>query len=297
MSRLDKTSLPLSNPSSDPSCTPRILPDRCYLGIDEASIRYTEEHLRRTKKLRTIRFDDTVDRYIKRISDCRPSRRCNFSACPSCEVARQIRFCAQVAEEAAAHPDHAILCGDVLLESRDGLLSPGHDPKSDVRRFRKIVKEILPSARARDAGLYLLGRYEIAVKRQGSTAYLAHFEPGGKSRSVVPHFHFVMIAQEQGRYLTPNDIRPRLIPHFPEPRQIMVRRLMPNQPTQEALEARVKYVFKKRTAEFSGRVLRDFVHSQVWFRQDMWTLQYKRGQFEKSDAPTVLEPETQPVAM
>jgi hypothetical protein len=63
---------------------------------------------------------------------------------------------------------------------------------------------------------------------------------------------------------------------------MMIRRLMPSQTKQEALEARVSYIFKKRTVDFSGRVLRDFVHAQVWFRQDMWTLNYSRGTLTKS---------------
>jgi hypothetical protein len=73
---------------------------------------------------------------------------------------------------------------------------------------------------------------------------------GDRSRSVVPHFHFVLIARESGLYLNTEEVRRRLVPFFPAPRQMMIRRLMPSQTKQEALEARVSYIFKKRTSRF-----------------------------------------------
>jgi hypothetical protein len=260
---------------------PRILPDRCYFGIDEDSIKHTEEHLRRTMRLRQTRFDDTVDRYIKRLSDCRRSRRCNLSACPSCEIARQDRHCSEVLALVAAHPKDAVVCGDVLLEPRDHLQSQGHHPKTDVQRFRKVVRDTMQTASGPQDGMFLLGRYEIAVKRRDANAFLENYAPGDRSRSVIPHFHFVLIARESGQYLNTEEVRRRLVPFFPAPRQMMIRRLMPSQTKREALEARVSYIFKKRTVDFSGRVLRDFVHAQVWFRQDMWTLKYSRGTMTK----------------
>lgn len=255
----------------------RILPDRCYTGIDDASIKHTEEHLRRAMRLRKIPNDDTVDRYLKRMSSCRKSRRCNLSSCPSCEIARQDRFSAEVIAEAMTHPRSALLCGDVLLEPRERLCAHEFNPKADLRRFRELIRTAFKPVHGTNDGLYLLGRYEVAVKRKGENAFLEHYAPGARSRSVVPHFHFVMIARENGKYVTPADIRARLVRHFPAPRQIMLRHLMPSQSTEQALDARVRYIFKKRTVEFNGRVLRDFVRTQVWFRQDMWTLRYRFG--------------------
>lgn len=244
----------------------RILPDRCYAGIDEASISHTEEHLRRALRLRVPAFVDTVNRYVGRMSACRPSRRCNLSACPSCEDARQDRFCAEVIAQWTAHHGQPILSGDVLLEPRDRLQTNDHNPVKDMRLFRDVLRRAFP--RAEGSGLYLLGRYEIAVKRRGATAYLDQFAPGDRSRAVIPHFHFVLIAWEGGRYQDAAAIRARFVPCFPARRQIMIKGLTPSQPTQEAIDARVRYIFKKRTSEFTGRVLRDFIHSQVWFRQD-----------------------------
>lgn len=254
-----------------------ILPARCYAGIDADSIKHTEVHLARVLKLKVIQEDDSIQRYVRRMSECRPSRRCNLSACPSCEVARQDRMVAEVLTEVRSHPRPAILSVDVLFPPRDLLRAGDRQPRDDLKDIRRVIRTELPNSRSTRSYLYLLGRYEVAVKRPTMAAFLRNFAPGKRSRSVVPHVHFVTVAKEGGTYLTAPLLRERLKSHFPEPRQLMVRNLMPSQPTEEALAKRVCYVFKKKTSEFTGRVLLDFVHCQMLWRQDAWTLRYRNG--------------------
>lgn len=253
-----------------------ILPYRCYAGIDADSIAYTEQHLRRVERLRLPPGDDAAARYIRRMSECRPTRRCNLSACPSCEAARSTRFIDEVLKEARLHPADAFMSADVLFPPRDRLASPARGPRDDVREFREIVHIVTP--RDRDFGSYIffLGRYEVAVKRPASAAYLRRFPAGARSRSVVPHVHFLAVAMQGRRYMRPQELGDLLRISFPAERQVMVKGLRRTQAPEQALRSRVAYMFKKRTSDLTGRFLQDFVTSQVRTRQDAWVLRYRR---------------------
>lgn len=126
--------------------------------------------------------------------------------------------------------------------------------------------------------LFFLGRYEVAVKRPASAAYLRRFPAGSRSRSVVPHVHFVAVVRQGGRYMRPPELGGLLRGWYPAERQVMVKGLRRTQPLAEALRSRVSYIFKKRTSDLTGRFLRDFVTTQVGTRQDAWLLRYRGGE-------------------
>lgn len=183
----------------------------------------------------------------------------------------------EVMSELAKHRRVPVVSMDALLLPRDHLLTDSSSPMKDMRAVRRIIKDALPGNRP-SSYLWMLGRYEVAVKRRDESVYAQEFNPDGKkTRAVVPHFHCILIAHEGGRYLRREDVRKRLKEPFTGSRRLHFRDLDPCQTVQEAVTARVSYIFKSRTTEFTGRVLKDFMVAQVTHRQDTWFLKYQRG--------------------
>jgi hypothetical protein len=183
----------------------------------------------------------------------------------------------EVMSELARHRRIPVVSMDALLLPRDHLVTDRCSPMKDMREVRRIIKGVLPGNRP-SSYLWMLGRYEVAVKRRDESVYAREFHTDGKkTRAVVPHLHCIMIAHEDGRYLQPQDLRARLEPAFDGSRRLHFRSLDPRQSTQEAVSARVHYIFKARTTELTGRVLKEFILAQVSHRQDAWILRYQRG--------------------
>lgn len=272
------TDAPRNATDHDTGSRPRILPDRCYALAEPKQIIWTEQHLERVKCLRLFPDERILaDKYTQRMIACRNNRRCNLLACPRCSMLRPASLVPEVLSELAKHRGVPIVSLDALLLPRDHLVTDSFSPLKDMREVRKIIKETLPGKNP-CSYLWMLGRYEVAVKRRDESGYTQEFNPDGKkTRSVVPHFHCLLIAHEGGRYLNPRDFRVRLEPAFVGSRRLHFRSLDRRQTVQEAISARLHYIFKARTSEFAGRALKDFILAQVTQRQDTWFLKYQRG--------------------
>lgn len=247
-----------------------LLPERFYEREDPEVRTWTERHLAQALK------GEFGQRYVQRMKSCCPSRPCNLLACPICEASRTTRYAHLVVAQLQDRPREAIASLDALMPPRAKLDTFARTPIDDTRWLRRIMRSTFPRHRC---SLFLLGRYEVTAKRMGETPYLLEFDLPSISRVVIPHFHLILCGIEHGRYLDRSEVRSRLQLHFPVSGQLRVRGLDASQPTPEAITKRVGYIFKNKTSDLEGRLLHDFVKSQLTRRSDAWVLKYQTGLF------------------
>lgn len=215
--------------------------------------------------------------FIERMRVCRKGRPCNIHSCPDCRSHQSALWINGTLDAFADTPKENIRTVDILFPPRLRLYDGDLNPRTDMRSFKKYLRNTLGSNGIREA--VVRGCYEMELKSPMSTRYLNFFpELAGLFEIVVPHVHLMTFLADADGCLDARRTRQLFINRYGLDDQARCSSLFVSQPKEFAIEKRMGYQFKRFTAGITGIHLEDYVRMQMEIRKDALVVDYNLSQ-------------------